>query len=290
MRLNGNKPAPTLGPGYEPIELLSRGNAFDVYDAWSYERGCRVIVKTVRDEYFGDVGKEMRLMREGRLLLRLTHPHIVRAYEMRNDGRSRPLLVMETLGGQTVAHMVQTDGTVDDRDAAQLGLQVGSAIRYLHLNDHLHLDLKPSNVIAEAGRAKLIDLGLAEPPGPVSAGVGTWCYLSPEQARGESAGPEADVWGLGALLYEALAGFAPFDDPDREIDGLMDEDLEFPQLERRPRSLAETSGAGPSIRKLVHACLEPETHRRPSLLTVLGELEGMASTPAPERRWVRHAF
>ena len=180
--------------------------------------------------------------------------------------------------------MVDFDGTLEDRDAAQLGLQIGSAVRYLHLHDHLHLDLKPSNVIAEGGRAKLIDLGLAERPGPVPAGVGTWSYLAPEQARGEWAGPPADVWGLGALLYEMLAGWPPFDDPEREIDGKFDEDIEFPQLERRPRPLAEVSSAEPPIRELVEACLEPAPDRRPPLLAILGTLERMAAH-AGELRW-----
>jgi eukaryotic-like serine/threonine-protein kinase len=277
MSGNGSVPTAALGPGYEAIELLSRGNDFDVYDAWSYERGCRVIVKTVLDEHLDDPRTRTRLLREGRLLLRLTHPHIVRGYEVL-PGPPRPVVVMETLGGQTVAHMIDADGPLADGDAAQLGLQIGSAIRCIHAHDYLHLDLRPSNVIDEGGRAKLIDLGLVEAPGPITAGVGTWCYLAPEQALGGWVGEATDVWGLGALLFEALAGFPPFDDPEREIEGLMDEEIEYPQLERRPRPLAEVSSAGRELIALVEACLHPRPSGRPGLASLLGRLERVAET------------
>jgi len=273
-----------LGPGYRPLELLSRGNDFDVYDAWSERRGCRVIVKTVRDELLGDPGKVALLIREGRLLMRLDHPHIVRCYEAEEDG-PRPFIVLETLGGQTLAHMIRVDGLLEDEEAAHLGLQIGAAVRYLHSHDLLHLDLKPSNAIAENGRARLIDLGLAEPPGPVRAGRGTWCYLAPEQARGETVGPASDVWGLGATLYEAVSGWPPFDDPEREVDGAMDEDIEFPQLVRTARPIREVCATGPRLAAVIMACLRPSPAERPSMEQVLAELEVIAGQPDAERRF-----
>lgn len=276
---------PGFGASYEPIELLSRGNDFDVYDAWSVERGCRVVVKTVREELLGDPAKVARLIDEGRLLMRLDHPHVVRCYEVAED--PRPFIVLETLSGQTLAHMVRVGGLLADEEAAHFGLQIGAAVRYLHGHGLLHLDLKPSNAIAENGRARLIDLGLAGPPGRVKAGRGTWCYLAPEQARGEVAGPATDVWGLGATLYEALSGWPPFDDPEREVDGVMDEEIEFPQLERPARPLSEVSTAGPRMAAMVAACLRPDASRRPAIEEVLAELEVIAGLPESERRFGR---
>jgi serine/threonine protein kinase len=284
MSLNGSDPTPGLGSGYEPIALLSRGNDFDVYDAWSFERGCRVIVKTVRDDLLGDRGRVQRLLSEGRLLTSLGHPHIVRGYDVR-EGGPRPIIVIETLGGETLAHLIRAGGLLEDDEAAQLGLQIGSAVRYLHALGILHLDLKPSNVIAENGRARLIDLGLATEPGPVKKGLGTWCYQAPEQARGGVVGPAADVWGLGATLYEALSGWPPFDDPEREIDGLMDEEIEFPQLERLARPLAEVSAAGPELAHLVDCCLLPEVEMRPTLAFALERLEAMAGVETGQARF-----
>jgi eukaryotic-like serine/threonine-protein kinase len=126
--------------GYQLLELLSRGHACDTYDAWSEERGCRVIIRT------GDV------RREGRLLQRLTHPNIVRAYEVHRDW-----IVLETLSGATLAALLE-DGPLDHDDAAEMGRQLCSAIGYLHRRGRLHFDLKPSNLIADGGRLKVIDV------------------------------------------------------------------------------------------------------------------------------------
>jgi eukaryotic-like serine/threonine-protein kinase len=275
---------PEFGGGYEALELLSRGNDFDVYDAWSEPRGCRVVIKTVRRELLGNAAKLALLLHEGRLLRRLEHPHIVRCYETVANA-PRPFIVLETLGGQTLGHMIGAEGLLSDEEAAHVGLQLGAAVRYMHRNRLLHLDLKPSNAIAESGRARLIDLGLAAAPGPVEAGRGTWCYLAPEQARGEPVAAATDVWGLGATLYEAVSGWPPFDDPEREVDGVADEDIEFPQLERPARPLAEVCGAGAPLAALVMSCLQPDAAQRPPLEGLLAELEAIAGLPPAERRF-----
>jgi eukaryotic-like serine/threonine-protein kinase len=199
-------------PGYQTIELLRRGRDLDVYDAWSEERACRCVVKTVRPDRLGHDGPARRLLAEGRLLCRLTHPHIVRAYEVIEE--PVPMVVMETLSGETLSHMVEVrDVRLSPAEVAHLGLHLASAVRYLHRHGWLHLDLKPSNVIAECGRAKLIDLSVARPPGPAHPGIGTFYYMAPEQARGGELGAAADVWGLGAVLFEAATGEPPSTTP-----------------------------------------------------------------------------
>ena len=139
--------------GYELLELLSSGHACDTYDAWSEERGCRVIVRT------GDV------RREGRLLQRLTHPNIVRAYEVHRDW-----IVLETLSG---VHARPPCRALDRDDAIEMGRQLCSAVGYLHRQGWLHLDLKPDNLIADGGRLKVIDFSIAQRPGPLESGTGT---------------------------------------------------------------------------------------------------------------------
>ena len=257
-------------PGYRVVGLLSRGRTLDVYDVWSEERNCRCIVKTLRPDRFDDARARNRLLREGRLLRRLTHPHLVRAYAVLVE--PRPAAVLEMLTGETLGHLV--DRRLRPLGAAELailGLHMASALGYLHRQGILHLDLKPSNVVAEAGRAKIIDLSVARAPGRITAGVGTWCYLAPEQARGEIVGPEADVWGLGATLWEAATGDAPFDDGD---DG-----PEYPQLAREAEPLAARRPRLPAqLAAAVDACLEPDPARRPSLDAVvkrLGRLDGV---------------
>jgi eukaryotic-like serine/threonine-protein kinase len=182
--------------GYELLERLARGHAYDTYDAWSHERGCRVVVRMLRE----DRPEHRRdLLREGRLLRRLAHPHIVRAYETR---RRPPMVVLETLGGATLARLLE-DGPLDEDDALEMGRQLCSAVGYLHRQGWLHLDIKPSNLIADGGRLKLIDLSIAQRPGPIDAGTGTERYMAPEQECGGRVGPAADVWGIGRVLQEA---------------------------------------------------------------------------------------
>jgi eukaryotic-like serine/threonine-protein kinase len=178
--------------GYELIEHLHRGHAYDVYDAWSEQRGCRVVIRMLRP------GRRdpRALLREGRLLRRLAHPHVVRAYETR---LRPPMVVLETLGGATLAALLE-DGPLDPDDALELGLQLSSAVRYLHGRGWLHLDLKPSNLIADGGRLKVIDLSIAQRPGRIRAGTGSPDFMAPEQERGGRVGPAADVWGIGAVL------------------------------------------------------------------------------------------
>jgi eukaryotic-like serine/threonine-protein kinase len=180
---------------YELIERLHRGHAYDVFDAWSHERGCRVVVRTLRP----DRRDPRPLLRGCRLLRRLAHPHLVRAYE---TSLRPPMVVLETLGGATLAALLE-DGPLDEDDALQLGLQLSSAVRYLHRRGWLHLDLKPSNLIADGGRLKVIDLSIAQRPGRIRAGTGTERYMAPEQEGGGRVGPAADVWGIGAVLRAA---------------------------------------------------------------------------------------
>ena len=168
--------------GYELLELLSSGHACDTWDAWSEERGCRVIVRT------GDV------RREGRLLQRLTHPNIVRAYEVHRDW-----LVLETLSGSTLSALA----ALERDDAIEMARQLCSAVGYLHRKGWLHLDLKPDNLIADGGRLKVIDFSIAQRPGRVEPGTGTRRWMAPEQVRGGRVTAATDVWGLGAVLRSA---------------------------------------------------------------------------------------
>jgi serine/threonine protein kinase len=288
-----------IAPGYEVIAHLNRGRTLDVYDAWSQERGARCIVKALRPDRAGDRTAARRLVDEGRLLRRLTHPHIVRGYEAIVE--PAPLVVMETLTGATLAHLIdEAARRLPFGEIGHLGLHLGSAIGYLHRQGWLHLDLKPTNVVAEAGRAKLIDLSVARRPGPSAGGVGTWCYMAPEQATGGDLGPAADVWGLGAVLYEAVTGEAAFDPPEEgagsssggssEDEGSSEEtdprDRRYPQLERPAAPVRRLrQRVPPGLARLISACLEPSALRRPTVPQALAVLEEVARVPRAERRW-----
>jgi eukaryotic-like serine/threonine-protein kinase len=254
-----------VAPGYRVVEHIHRSRVLDVYDAWSDERDCRVVVKTLRPDRREDAGARRRLLAEGRLLERLSHPNIVRGYE--TVGGSRPAVVMETLTGETLAHLVdRRRRPLGAAELAQLGLQLGSALGYLHRAGIVHLDLKPSNVVAESGRAKLLDMSVARRPGRMRTGLGTWCYMAPEQARGGRVGPAADVWGLGVVLWEAASGDTPF----------ADERHEYPQLEHRVAPLRTQRRLPRTLTDAVDACLQPEPESRPPLEEVRAALASVA--------------
>jgi serine/threonine protein kinase len=182
--------------------------------------------------------------------------------------------VLETLRGATLAALI-AERRLSAREAAHLGLQLGSALHHLHGVGLLHLDVKPSNVIADGGAAKLLDLSIARRPGPVRAGLGTWCYLAPEQARGGAVGPAADVWGLAIVLHEALTGEPAYGDSD----------LEFPCLEGGPAPLRHVRPR--RLAAVLEAALATDAAARPSLGSLLGVLDEVAGSPAGPGRWGR---
>ena len=189
---------------------------------------------------------------------------MVRAYELVD--RPYPVLVLESLTGATLGYLIDSRSRpLPSLDLVYLGLQLCSAVRYLHSLDVLHLDLKPSNVISENGLVKVIDLSVARPPGRARPGIGTRQYMSPEQARGGMLGPEADVWGLGAVLYAAATGRRPFYG--------RDDTAQHPQLEQRAAPVRTYRRLPAALARIVDACLEPEPSARPTAAQLFDDLE-----------------
>jgi serine/threonine protein kinase len=251
-----------LPAGYRPLRLIRANGRIAVYDAWSESRACRCVAKIARA---GAPRHERRmLLQEGRLLLALAHPHIVRAYEVHT--RPRPFVVLEALPGETLSRVIERRRRgLPARDLAFLGIHLCSALQYLHRHGILHLDLKPSNVICQAGIARVIDLGLAKGPGRGRRGVGTPQYMAPEQVRGAAVSAATDVFSLGAVLYAAATRHAPF----RSRDGVASDGVRrAPRISRRrlPPPLART----------IERCLDPEPSDRPTVLEVLRELRLVA--------------
>jgi eukaryotic-like serine/threonine-protein kinase len=243
-----------VAPGYPVLELLSRSDALDVYDAWSAERSCRCVVKVVRPDRPRPAGARRRLVQEGQILLAASHPHLVRAYELVEE--PVPALVLETIDGETLGALIERlRRRLPAAEIAHLGLHICSAVAYLHRRGWLHLDLKSSNVVANAGVARVIDLSVARRPGLAPAEIGTAQYLSPEQAAGGELDEAADVWGIGAVLYEAATGEPPFPASRpgayEQLGGLAPR---VGSLRRLPRPLAE----------LIDGCLDRAPRARPT--------------------------
>ena len=250
---------PTAGteilPGYEVVTLLSSGHRLETYDVYSRDRHCRCIVKTVRAGRTEDEGCRTALIREGMLLRDLTHPHLVRAYEVVEAPRTA--VVLETLTGATLAAVIEESGALSAADAILLGLHLTSVLSYLHHHRWLHLDVKPSNVVVQAGRAILIDLSLVARPGDGRPHAGTWGYMAPEQSTGRGLTPATDVFGLGVTLAEALTGRLPYGEEGRwrNPNGRAPGRVFRRHLDRFPEALAG----------LVRACVDTDPTRRPAL-------------------------
>ena len=269
--------APPLQPGAEVAPactvagLLRRGEDFDTYSAWSITRYSHCVVKTPRPDRAHEASVRRTLVREGRLLLAASHPHLVRAYELHAPRERPPALVLEALAGPSLSDLLAEHGRLPAPVLGHLGRHLCSAARYLHDQGHLHLDIKPSNVVLSGGAARLIDLGLSRPPGPCRAGVGTARNMAPEQALGEPVSAATDAWGIGLVLYEAATGHRPFGDGGDMWSCRCGEDdcgwsePRFLQLERRAPNVRARRRLPAGVAAAIDACLDRDPARRPTL-------------------------
>jgi len=255
------EPGTMLAPGYEIRFHVARSRVLDVYDVWSHERDAHCVAKALRPDRATQPKPRRRLYREGRVLLAMTHPHIVRAYEM--IAGPNPVLVLEPLTGGSLDHVLKDDGPLEPAVVAQLGVQLCSAMHYVHGRGLVHSDLKPANVMGDRGYAKVLDFSLARAPGRGHAGRGTAAYMPPEQARGSMVSGAADVFGIGAVLYAALTGRAPFP--------VVEGEPRYPQLHRRADPVGDHRLLPDEFAELdviVADCLQADPRARP----VVGEL------------------
>jgi serine/threonine-protein kinase len=231
-----------------------------VYEAWDGRLERTVAVKAIESR--GEAAR--RVLREAQAAARLNHPGIVTLYEMgEEDGNA--LLVTELVEGSTLAQLGR-EGTLSDREIGEIGADLCEALDHAHARGVVHRDIKPQNVVvAPEGefRAKLMDFGVARladgtsltAPGDV---VGTLAYMSPEQAEGRSAGPEADVYSLALTLYECWGGVNPNRRATPAATARAIGDRPRPLRRLRPdlpRELSDT----------IDAALAPRPGRRPGL-------------------------
>ncbi len=174
-----------------------------------------VALKVLAGHYADDAAYRERFLREARLSARLVHPSVVQVYDVGEDERG-PFIVMEYVEGETLADELNRRGRIPAADVVAIGIQLCSALEAAHAERLVHRDIKPQNVLRRRdGRVKLADFGIARSLAGTQhteAGtvLGTAAYLAPEQARGETVTAAADIYALGVVLYELLAGQAPF--------------------------------------------------------------------------------
>jgi serine/threonine protein kinase len=204
--------------GYEVLGELGRGGNGVVYRARRIGLKRLTALKVLRGGPAADPREAARLRGEAMALARIGHPNIIQIYEVGETG-GRPFLALEFAPGGSLEARLR-GGPQPPREAAALLETLARAIHAAHRAGVVHRDLKPANVLFAAdGTPKIADFGLAKRQGADDAQtctgdiIGTPEYMAPEQARGRSAaaGPAADVYGLGAILYEVLTGRPPFE-------------------------------------------------------------------------------
>lgn len=220
-----------IAPGLTAMRLLGGGAAYEAWLAFDEVTYAPVVVKVLRPGQVHDASSLRGLRREVRALAEVNHPVVVRSLRHDVEG-PRPHVVLEHVDGPRLSTLLRRHGPLQEQQYLPLAIDLASALHYLAHVGHVHLDLKPSNVIMGAP-ARLIDLSVArtvEEAAGLRHPIGTDAYLSPEQCDPPGTGtpgPASDVWGLGATLFEAVAGHRPFDDGAPDGDALVDR---FPQV------------------------------------------------------------
>ncbi|MGK9269444.1 serine/threonine protein kinase [Williamsia muralis] len=207
-------PAPeTLADRYELRGLLGHGGMGDVYDGWDLRLGRPVAVKVLRSDLAAAADIRLRFESEARTAATINHPNVVAVYDSGEDG-GRPFIVMERLPGRTLADEIAEAPVTPDRVRVVLA-DVLSALGAAHAAGVLHRDIKPGNVLfSTAGAVKVTDFGIAKTAesNQTATGevLGTVAYLSPDRIEGKPAGVTDDLYAVGVMGYEMVAGFRPF--------------------------------------------------------------------------------
>jgi WD40 repeat protein len=285
-----------LGP-YEILDLVGAGGMGEVYRAVDPRLGREVAVKVLPEEVGSDPERLARFEREARAVAALNHPNILTVFDVglprptdTTSTAAAPYVVTELLEGETLRELVSRR-TPTQRQVLSFALQVAHGLDAAHAKGIVHRDLKPENVfVTTDGRVKLLDFGLAkvvdrraadsvEPTAssPTGAGqmVGTVGYMSPEQVRGLAVDARTDVFSLGVVLYELLAGRHPYR-RDTAVGTLT------AILDATPPDLVSLGrGVPPVVSGIVRRCLEKEREERyPSAHDVGVALEAVLQAPA----------
>jgi serine/threonine-protein kinase len=218
----GLRPDDVLDHRFRIVETLKQGGMATVFKAEDLQQDQQpVAVKVPLAKYATGLGAWSRVNREEEIVSQLHHPYLLRFVPV--PGRPHgAYVVTEYLHGETLADRLQRARPLPETEALDIAGRVAEALQHLHEHGVVHYDLKPGNImLCTDGSIRLVDFGLAHPmptrrfslQGSAPA-MGTTEYIAPEQLRGKHGRPSADIYSLGATLYEMLTGAAPFTDSD----------------------------------------------------------------------------
>ena len=203
---------------YQLVRRIGRGGMAEVHLAHDLLLDRDVALKILFPEHAVDPNFVERFRREAQAVAGLNHPNIVSVYDWGQTGNTY-FMAMEYVEGRTLAELIRRHGKIEPRNAAGAAMSIAEALAYAHRNNVVHRDIKPANIlVGENGTIKVVDFGIAR---ALDAGheegltqdgavMGTATYFSPEQAKGEGLDLRSDLYSLGIVLYEMLAGQPPF--------------------------------------------------------------------------------
>ncbi len=205
-----------LGGRYRLVELLGQGGMATIFRATDSQLGRDVAVKVLRPEYGRDPDFITRFRMEAQAVASLNSPNIVAVHDFGMDPAG-PFIVMDYVDGEDLATLLRRTGPLPPAQSARIASEVAHALAAAHARGIIHRDIKPGNVLlAQNGRVLVTDFGIARAiaeaqmtlPGTA---LGSVQYMSPEQARGETSTERSDIYSLGVVLFEMLAGRRPFE-------------------------------------------------------------------------------
>ncbi len=199
-----------LGP-YRIVSQLGQGGMGVVYQAHDPRLDRHVAIKLLPPNLTRDEIAKQRFLQEAKAASALDHPNICTIFEINETGDGQLYLVMARYEGETLKERI-SKGPLSLNDAIDIATQVGNGLAKAHAAGIVHRDIKPANLMVTAdGTVKILDFGLAKLTGTegmtqTGTTVGTVAYMSPEQAKGQEVDHRTDIWSLGVVLYEMLAG------------------------------------------------------------------------------------
>jgi eukaryotic-like serine/threonine-protein kinase len=216
--VTNNGEATVINDRYEIHKRIGRGGMADVFSARDLLLDRQVAVKVLFPEFATDANFVERFRREAQSAASLSHPNIVNVYDW-GKFEGTYFIVMEEVQGRTLAEILATNKQLTSKQAAEIASEVAAALGFAHDNHVAHRDIKPANIlIGTNGQVKVADFGIARALNAptesnltqVGSVMGTATYFSPEQAQGAQPDPRSDLYSLGIVMYEMVAGRPPF--------------------------------------------------------------------------------
>jgi len=248
------------GGRYRLESLIATGGMGEVWQAHDEIILRSVAIKILKQEYLGDPGFLERFRTEARLAAMVNHEGIANVFDYGEDSGSA-YLVMELVPGESLAKILERDRSLGGEQVLDIIAQTARALQAAHESGMVHRDIKPGNLlITPDHQVKITDFGIARIADQVSLTatgqvMGTVQYLAPEQATGKGSTPSTDIYSLGIVAYEALAGKRPFT-------GATQMDIAMAQINDPPPPLPDE--IDPRIRELIMQCLQKKPTGRPA--------------------------